>query len=515
MTRTTPHASHEFEHTLMALTAAATDLSISGSMIPLDVMHPSPITEEPPQLPSQNPHNSGPTPSSSTHDTSPMSRIASTSLHRSSSRIQQWIESQHHIALADSEADPLYDASTSALGTGCHPYLAYPHLSAASLLRKTHEDIITLDSYVLVEEDMPIPGERVPSGNDANVTQTLAASKSPASKSPATTLSLPSTTRKSFRHTQNIFQSPSPLRNFHLTFTSRRASASNSGVPRSPSPTRGPSRLQLIHRKPLPNTGTRPGSPDVITSPSKSPTAWKFRRPSVVGHFPPPSDAGSETSQPRVSTSSSVTRSSTTVYTRTSTDASSVSRMMPFGSTRAHSSTSNFNSTPSLWSLPTDASHMDDPPESEKVLAQDKENPKTRKKRKLIVSGLPANDERRLEAVRKWCESFGELNQIVRVPNGDLHVDFRKAERESTSLESAASASHGLPESGPEFMISPSTVSMSRSYCARLMDRSSRIAYMPYDTTHLYPSDHTTPHAPVYPALTFFKRILVMPAGTL
>lgn len=91
---------------------------------------------------------------------------------------------------------------------------------------------------------------------------------------------------------------------------------------------------------------------------------------------------------------------------------------------------------------------MRDPPGSTKMLAQDRvsdtlplllplslrgkspsliSNPRS-KKRKLVVSGIPAGDQRRYERIRQWCESFGELNQITRIPNGDLHVDFRRAE---------------------------------------------------------------------------------------
>jgi hypothetical protein len=51
-----------------------------------------------------------------------------------------------------------------------------------------------------------------------------------------------------------------------------------------------------------------------------------------------------------------------------------------------------------------------------------------KRKKKLIVSGIAKGDQLRLEAVRRWCESFGEVNQITRMPNGDLHIDFRKAE---------------------------------------------------------------------------------------
>jgi len=97
---------------------------------------------------------------------------------------------------------------------------------------------------------------------------------------------------------------------------------------------------------------------------------------------------------------------------------------------------------------------MNDPPESTKVIARDTEksgtlratlrghsggsglstvsqllvSPKRRKKRKLIVSGVPFNDQRRFDGVRRWCESFGEINTITRIGNGDLHVDFRSPE---------------------------------------------------------------------------------------
>ena len=70
------------------------------------------------------------------------------------------------------------------------------------------------------------------------------------------------------------------------------------------------------------------------------------------------------------------------------------------------------------------------------------------KKRKLVVSGIALNDTRRLEAFQRWCQvrpinsictpalsflclickSFGEVDQITRMPNGDLHINFQKAE---------------------------------------------------------------------------------------
>ncbi|KAG6862154.1 hypothetical protein C0995_004236 [Termitomyces sp. Mi166 len=51
-----------------------------------------------------------------------------------------------------------------------------------------------------------------------------------------------------------------------------------------------------------------------------------------------------------------------------------------------------------------------------------------KKKKKLVVRGVGPNEVRKFEGVKQWCESFGEVSQIVRMPNGDLHVHFRLAE---------------------------------------------------------------------------------------
>ncbi|THH23085.1 hypothetical protein EUX98_g8093 [Antrodiella citrinella] len=148
-----------------------------------------------------------------------------------------------------------------------------------------------------------------------------------------------------------------------------------------------------------------------------------------------------------LSTSSTFTHSSAT-FTQPSTDTLSTPPKMSWG--RSHPPGSFFRSAHSLWSLPTSASHLNDPPHSTKVIARDYDSdrsstfhpvggrpattlsllgsPRRRKKRKLIISGLTHGDHSRFEAVRKWCESFGEVNQITRMQNGDLHIDFRKNE---------------------------------------------------------------------------------------
>jgi len=198
--------------------------------------------------------------------------------------------------------------------------------------------------------------------------------------------------------------------------------------------------------------------PQLQSSPHKNPSAassprswgsWGFKRPSVLGAFTPPGsdvsiDEGSalHLSPPRPSFSSSLTFSSGT--TGASTNPSTPYMASP--SPSRHRGPNH-----SLWSLPPDASHLHDPPNAENsvsikpgslrlpfsfksprkgishvpmVLPTSRE----KRKKKLVVSGIAKGDQARLEAVRKWCESFGEVNQITRMPNGDLHIDFRKAE---------------------------------------------------------------------------------------
>ncbi|KAJ3560666.1 hypothetical protein NP233_g10687 [Leucocoprinus birnbaumii] len=51
-----------------------------------------------------------------------------------------------------------------------------------------------------------------------------------------------------------------------------------------------------------------------------------------------------------------------------------------------------------------------------------------KKKKRLIISGVAVNDLKKFEGVKRWCESFGEVRQILRMPNGDLVVSFQSAD---------------------------------------------------------------------------------------
>jgi len=54
--------------------------------------------------------------------------------------------------------------------------------------------------------------------------------------------------------------------------------------------------------------------------------------------------------------------------------------------------------------------------------------PNHKRKRKLVISGVGVHETRKFEGVKGWCEGFGEIRQITRVPNGDLHIEFRSAD---------------------------------------------------------------------------------------
>jgi hypothetical protein len=93
--------------------------------------------------------------------------------------------------------------------------------------------------------------------------------------------------------------------------------------------------------------------------------------------------------------------------------------------------------SPSLWSLPLDASHLFDPPDSVVILATTPTTPSrlarlqrafkifSPKHKMLVISGAGPLQE---EGVKHWCEGFGEVSQMRHMPNGDLWVKFRKEE---------------------------------------------------------------------------------------
>ncbi|TFY54099.1 hypothetical protein EVJ58_g9057 [Rhodofomes roseus] len=383
-----------------------------------------------------------------------MSRPAVAHIRRQSSRIEAWLSEQHRIV------HTIPDGDLTPTGAKSHPYYAYPHPSAVSMVKQELDGRQTTDSYLVVNDASRLsrnasavctlsrdpdggPTDRLagvcalPERDTASVAAVYSSQDvPPALGSAQVPVTVPPTQLPPF------FRRQAPL---HLLRNLGSAAHTyTSGLSTSHAPSRSE------------RTDTR--SSEHASSWLKSPPTWKFKRPSVMEPVAPVMEGPGDEPPSRPSLSSTVTRSSATSNAgTTSLETPSTQRKLPFGSVHAQSPSVLTGSSPSLWSLPTDASHMNDPPDSMKVIARDRDktnsiriplslripsantpsfgsvstaiaSPRHKRKRKLIVSGIPRGDEKRYEAVKKWCESFGEVNAISREPNGNLHVDFRKAE---------------------------------------------------------------------------------------
>lgn len=235
--------------------------------------------------------------------------------------------------------------------------------------------------------------------------------------------------------TSGLFHGSSPLKNWRMSFTpSMRRSSTGSHNRGSSLPT---------------FTTSSPSTPEKSDGTKRSTSPWKARlqRPSVKGHFASISESEAVKSRPSFGSTDSYPPS------RPSLDATGSLNTM--GTQNSVRSSSGFaKSSQSLWSLPPSATHMHDPPGSTKLVSQPSKSTirvpfslkpsstnlsgshpsliasarrKTRKKR-LVIGGIPLNDQRRYEAAKRWCESFGEISSITRRTNGDILVDFKKAE---------------------------------------------------------------------------------------
>ncbi|KAH9937326.1 uncharacterized protein B0H18DRAFT_1113180 [Fomitopsis serialis] len=364
-----------------------------------------------------------------------MSRPAVAHIRRRSSRIEAWLSEQHRIVHTTTD-DDLAPTRTKPL-----PYLAYSQSSGVPLMRHELDDRLTADSYVVA--------------NDAFRLSRNASAASARSPDVTPRPSPPSTPRKGspLHSGQRRFPSPSPLRNFHISFGARRPSisseisANQGSAPSSASArTRGDSSAARTYTSGLSTSyapswseRTDPQPTEQASSWLKSPPTWRFKRPPVMEPVATVAEGPNDEPRSRPSLSSTATRSSATSNGgRTSLETPSTPRKLPFGSARIQSPSVLTVSSPSLWSLPTDASHMNDPPDSEKVLARDRDKSNSIRiplSLKIPSANTPsfgsmsaAIASPRHKPVKKWCESFGEVNSISRELNGNLYVDFRKAE---------------------------------------------------------------------------------------
>ncbi|KAF8922063.1 hypothetical protein CPB85DRAFT_19005 [Mucidula mucida] len=374
---------------------------------------------------------------------------------RRSSLFNKWIvDQQTYASTLEGIPDDIHDApdSGSTIGSTAHDFLAVPGESR-SLNPSANASAVTLKSYDFVE-DTDIP-------DDPNFA--------------------PSTPTHSNR-TSRFFSTPPSIKSLHLSFRSS-SPRPQTPTPASSTPAHTPTRPSFFPLMPRPgsNKGThRPhnrssslGTLSISSSAPRTPPTSPRWRPSVLGHFSSPT--GSQVSvQPsdtaytpsRPSLSSTNTHTSTTI-----TDITTPLSKLSFGDSVRSRSISHggafydlnadelsIASNVALERLPNkklkkarssrvplSTTDSNTPSETKPAGPQvaftsttkggsvprvsfSSLSSRNQKKKKLIVSGIGPNDTRRFEGVKQWCESFGEVSQIMRMPNGDLHVHFRSAE---------------------------------------------------------------------------------------
>ncbi|KAL4070575.1 hypothetical protein J3A83DRAFT_3229815 [Scleroderma citrinum] len=414
-------------------------------------------------------------------DPFPSLQLSNTSLCRRSSHVSRWLTELQTHSDSSTPSDIVDLSDVAPVGTRCNPYLAYPHMNTTTL---PLDDASSIHDYVLVDnEEAPSTDHPADQPLQVKVTQdsaTLAGTASPPSTVRlANTPSSPPNFHLSIRPSSpsassSISRSPSRLSMFHK---SPRADAS----PR-PSLTGHHARNSSAQ---IPPPHVPPHLPENSTWQWRPTVLGHFPSASVPDALLSPNDALLDHSRPSMSSTNTFT-SATTVYedgdsplpSSTPSKASSI-----FGSLRSRTDRSRnasqpphtrTSSSPPVWTQPRSSTHLPQPPglsralvrkastlrlpfttksrstqssstnqvlveehaDSPHVLYNRANGPRmslssisgqTRKK-KLVISGIALNDVARLEAVQRWCQSFGEIDQITRMPNGDLHVNFRRAE---------------------------------------------------------------------------------------
>ncbi|KAF9502444.1 hypothetical protein BDN71DRAFT_1500566 [Pleurotus eryngii] len=390
---------------------------------------------------------------------------------RRSSLLDRWIKEQQtqpHVTLDEPLGILGFDPTQPSSGTPPNAYLAYPDLAQRQTAEEASDDDNTVNSYDLVQDD-DIP---------AHVGVDLTPFEAPTTpKIHRSSSFLPAS---SFRGLLS-FRSASP---------SRSISRASNAIPVTPSRKPIFPRHDTLHphnqHSRAASLSTLSISGHTTSSPKLSSPGMSKWRPSVMGHFGSPSSPGKTSSitestftPSRPSISSCITQTSTAPTTvemsfqklslvdslqstaspsmifKTGGALSTLSRSRPPTAYGVGSSyqveTENSLSGRAPFAPKSKnryRSHRvsDDARDEISGPASDMTRPhvaytsgsyrgpmgrmvtRESKKKKLVASGVGPNESRKFEAFRRWCESFGEVNQITRMPDGDLHVHFRDAE---------------------------------------------------------------------------------------
>ncbi|KAK7064041.1 hypothetical protein R3P38DRAFT_23320 [Favolaschia claudopus] len=395
---------------------------------------------------------------------------------RRSSMLNKWIEDQQQLPTL--AADVVDDDEGPTVGTPPNPYLAYPELHAASPAFR--ESVVSVNSYDMVEDDdlpqeieVQVTPSATPSRRKSSTTSSFRGFQLPfRSGSPAgslaTTSGLTPRTPSFGRFFPRATRSTSGSSHGQHTRSSSLSTLNILGETKSLPP------LSATKSKWRPSVlghfGASASQPSVVQSEGLS-------RPSISSNYtytttsgtdvdpdipPTPTRSGSDSVRPRSRSYASMLKmpeqasSSFSVWSGPSylDDLSDFSHRSPNPShAMSTMSCDGYIGMPPRVPLGPKpgsrlASSNTDPQTDGKRLGNKPEvaysspemrsrtlprvsfaalGPRKRKKR-LIISGIQAGDAHKFEAAKRWCESFGEVSQITRMPNDDLHVHFRSAD---------------------------------------------------------------------------------------
>ncbi|KIJ22128.1 hypothetical protein PAXINDRAFT_165395 [Paxillus involutus ATCC 200175] len=409
-------------------------------------------------------------------------------LRRRSSRVSRWLLELQIQSAPSTSSDVLDLSDVHPVGTQCNPYLAYPHMSMAAV-RRSLDDADSMHDYVVLDDDVaqecPQEGplhtqvSRDPSApaDTANTIRLINAPQSlrhlhfstPSASPSATSATTRSPSRLSMFQKSSRDNSTSgansPSR--HARSASGQTSLSPYALSPEGSHTHSwrwrPSVLGHFSSASVPDARLTPGDPltdGSRPSMSSTNTCSSFATPTTTtmyedGDSPPPSSTPSKSSSLFGSLRARSHTDGTSAQSFFKSDSGSASSpaLRPHPASAPHlperraapSSLARKASTIRLpfatksrpnqsWAL--NQIFVEEPDDSQpRVLFAGKHNgprmslsSRQAKKKKLVISGIPLSDTRRLEAIQRWCQSFGEVDQITRMPNGDLHVNFQKAE---------------------------------------------------------------------------------------
>ncbi|KAJ7103311.1 hypothetical protein B0H15DRAFT_206352 [Mycena belliarum] len=391
---------------------------------------------------------------------------------RRSSMLNKWIQDQQQVPV-----DVADTVDTPGSGTRSNPYLAYPELGSPTF----HESAVSVESYDLVDDD------DIPPEHEISTTPTTTPSKRGSKR-----LHTPSSFcnfRVPFRSaspagsvaTSSATPPRTPIRGLFFPNASRSTSSANTQHTRSSSI----STLNIVGENdslPPPSTpksrwrpsvlghfGTAASQPSVVVSDSQHTRS----RPSISSNYtyttttrtstdgdipvtPPQSSAASSRARSRSYGGMLQMADNGSLWSGPGPSYLDILERSPLGSTRGPTSTMSCDGyigmPPRVPLGPKPGSRLaasnKDPDIAVRPAKQGPEvaysseaksrtlprvsfaslGTRAKKKRRLVISGIATGDTRRFEAAKRWCQSFGEVSQITRMPNDDLHVHFRNAE---------------------------------------------------------------------------------------